>query len=96
MRTVFALPYGSRNGLDSEGSWDSKGGGIGGGGGTPLLLLELEKLLSTLLFLFFSSLSTLVKLLCTLLLFEPVLFTSVCPEDVFLSTTLRSTLIFRA
>lgn len=95
MRTVFALPYGSRNGLDSEGSWDSKGGGIGGGGGTPLLLLEFEKLLSTLLFLFFSSLSTLVKLLCTLLLLELVLFKSVCPEDVFRSATFRSALIFR-
>lgn len=63
MRTVFARPYGSKNGRDSEGSRDSKGGGIGGGGGTPfLLLLQLTGVLSKLLLRFFSSLSTFVKL----------------------------------
>uniref|UniRef100_A0A8W7PQ56 Uncharacterized protein n=1 Tax=Anopheles coluzzii TaxID=1518534 RepID=A0A8W7PQ56_ANOCL len=44
MRTVFARPYGSRNGRTSNGSFSSSGGGSGGGGGGGIRLDEDESL----------------------------------------------------
>lgn len=43
MRTVFARPYGSMNGLTSLGSHKSGGGGMGGGGGTELYTIQMYR-----------------------------------------------------